>query len=312
MRADAAVNGDTMRLATILVLQLSAAGSLVLAQSSSSPELSPHDEWNRKLAESQDRDPYWLDHEGQRREPFQIFDNLYYVGLQRVGAHLLTTSEGLILIDATFDNLAYQLLDNIRKLGFDPADIRYIICTHAHHDHASGVKRIQQASGAQVVMAAGDWVLMEGAETSQRFRFPSVPRGIVAREGDSITLGETTIQFFLTPGHTPGVLTMRYDVHDGENTYRALTFGGPGTNFQGVNRAEMFLRSLEKLQAMDGVEVHIPPHPFLNDEFEKAKKLKARKAGEPHPFVDPEEFQAFLESLVGRGKEKLAREKERK
>ncbi len=201
--------------ATIVVLQCSLAGAVLAAQAGSSPELSPLHEWNRRLAESQKRNPYWLDHEGQRREPFQIFDNLYYVGLQRVGAHLLTTSDGLILIDTTFDNLAYQVLDNIRKVGFDPADIRYIICTHAHIDHAGGVKRIQEASGARVVMAEGDWGLMEVAETSETFRFPSVPREIVAREGDSITVGDTTIQLYLTPGHTPGVLTMRYDVLDG-------------------------------------------------------------------------------------------------
>ena len=298
--------------ATIVVLLCSLAASVSSAQAIRQGTLSPLEEWNRKLAESQNRDPYWLDHEGQRREPFQIFDNLYYVGLQRVGAHLLTTSDGLILIDATFDNLAYQVLDNIRKLGFDPEDIRYIICTHAHIDHAGGVKRIQEASGAQVVMAQGDWDLMEAAETSESFRFPSVPRGIVAREGDSITLGDTTLQLFLTPGHTPGVLTMRYDVHDGEKSYRALTFGGPGLNFQGVERAEMFLRTIDKLRAMEGVEVHIPPHPFLNDEFEKAAKLKARKPGDRHPFVEPREFQEFLENLAERGRQKLAREKEQK
>ncbi len=74
----------------------------------------------------------------------------------------------------------------------------------------------------------------------------------------------------------------------------------------------MFPRTIYKLRAMKGVEVHIPPHPFLNDEFEKAEKLKARKPGEAHPFVAPAEFRAFLESLAESGKEKLAREKARK
>src|SRR5262249_1892353 len=89
--------------------------------------------------------------EAQAMKPFKIFDNVSYVGLKEYGSYLITTSQGLILIDATFDHTAPLILDNIRTLGFDPKNVKYLLITHAHGDHADGTKVIKDATGARVV-----------------------------------------------------------------------------------------------------------------------------------------------------------------
>ena len=239
-------------------------------------------------------------------EPFQVFDNLYYVGIFRVSAHLLSTSEGLILIDTTFDEDADTVLENIRKVGFDPKDIKYILVTHAHGDHVGGARRIQEATGATVGMARKDWELLESRERSGS---PIPKRDWVVKEGDTLTLGDTTLKFYVTPGHTPGVLSMTYTVYDQGKPYKALTFGGPGLNFRGVENAELFLDSVKRLLALKNMQVSIPPHAKLNDGFAKARALAKRKPGDPHPFVTPGELKSWLESLGEQAQGKLDLEK---
>jgi glyoxylase-like metal-dependent hydrolase (beta-lactamase superfamily II) len=93
----------------------------------------------------------------QRDRPFKIFDNVYYVGLHNVSSYLVVTSAGLVLIDATNPETADVVLDCIRKAGFNPADIKYILVTHAHADHFGGAPRVQRESGAPIGMSADDW-----------------------------------------------------------------------------------------------------------------------------------------------------------
>src|SRR5688572_20344310 len=99
--------------------------------------------------------------EAQRKEPFQLFDNVYYVGLQTVSAYLVTTSEGAVLIDAGYAQTADWLIDSVRKVRVDPATIKYVFVTHSHQDHAGGAARIKQLSGARVGLSAEDWDVLE-------------------------------------------------------------------------------------------------------------------------------------------------------
>jgi metallo-beta-lactamase class B len=124
----------------------------------------------------------------------KIFDNLWYVGPGYVSVWLLETSDGLILFDSAAEPYVDHVLDNIRLAGFDPRDIKYILISHGHLDHFGGAARIQEISGARVVAMAEDWELIEqvgsrpGRDGGPPPRVPA--RDMVARDGDTITLGE--------------------------------------------------------------------------------------------------------------------------
>jgi metallo-beta-lactamase class B len=233
----------------------------------------------------------------QSRAPFQIFDNLYYVGIDAVSAYLVTTSDGHVLIDTLFADSADQLLDNVRALGFDPEDVEYIFVSHGHGDHAAGAPRVQEVTGAGVGMAAEDWAMT--GETPD----------MVIADGESITLGDTTFTFYVTPGHTPGVLSMQFPVRDGDRTHTAFMFGGMGLNFSGVDRTEMYLASVRRVRQMDGIEVSVTNHEGAGQIFARADRLAARRAGDPHPFVDPDGFYAWLDQLETNGEAKLGEER---
>lgn len=237
------------------------------------------------------------DFNAQTRDAFRIFDNLYYVGVDLVSAYLITTSEGLIVIDTLFAASHDTLMSNIRAMGFDPADVEYIFVSHGHGDHAEGAPLLKAATSARLGMAAADWDM-----TGQ-------PRDMVITDGQSVTLGDTTIRFYVTPGHTLGVLSMAFPVRDGDRTHNAFMFGGMGLNFSGVDRAEMYLASVDRIQAMEGIEVNITNHESAGEIFARADRLARRRPGDPHPFVDPAGFYAWLDTLEENAEAKLVEER---
>lgn len=250
-----------------------------------------------------------IDSTEQRHEPFQVFDNLYYVGLEWVSAWLLRTSDGLVLIDALYGDYVEHLLDSVRRLGFDPADIHTILVTHAHFDHLGGAPAVRAISGARIGMTAADWAMND--ENARLGTGGAVPleHDLVLDEGEVLDFGDTRIECFVTPGHTPGVLSLRFPVRDGEHTYTAFVFGGVGLNFSGVERTEAYLASVRRLQALNGIEVNVPNHPGMGRVFERAAALARRAPGESHPFVDPEGFRAWTEQLLENGRRKLEDER---
>ena len=108
--------------------------------------------------------------------PFQIFDNVYYVGTEHVSSYLITTPGGLVLIDATNADTADSLLDNVRQLGFDPSQIEYVFITHPHDDHYGGAARIKEATGATIGMSGEDWEFLEQRERRADQPLTSGPR----------------------------------------------------------------------------------------------------------------------------------------
>ena len=233
----------------------------------------------------------------QSREPFKIFDNLYYVGIDTVSAYLVTASDGLMLIDTTFADSADMVLANVRTLGFDPTDIEYVFVSHGHGDHSAGALRIKEVTGARVGMTREDWAMTR------------MPTDLVIADGESITLGDTTFRFYVTPGHTPGVLSMEFSVHDGNRTHKAFMFGGMGLNFSGVDRTEMYLASVRRVQAMGGIEISVTNHEGAGQVFARADRLATRAVGDSHPFVDPEGFTDWLEDLERNAEAKLEDER---
>ncbi len=242
----------------------------------------------------------------QRVAPFQVFDNLYYVGAKWVSAWVLETDQGLILFDSLYGELTDFVTDGMEELGLNPDDIRYVIVTHAHYDHIGGARRIQQDFGAVVIMTGADWNMTDEPAVFQEYRKPI--RQLTASDGSSLNLGSTRLHFFETPGHTPGVLSTRFTVYDNGYPHEAFMFGGVGLNFSGVARANMYIDSVQRIQAMEGIEVNIPNHQSSGEVFARYDLLKQRKEGAPHPFVDPDGFTSWLDTLLTKAQAKLSEE----
>lgn len=253
-----------------------------------------------------------LTESGQNAQPvpaFKIFDNVYYIGNDFVSSYLITTSRGLIMIDALYGPYTSQAIDSIRKLGFDPKQIKYVLCTHAHYDHVGGASLLQSLTGARIGMTAADWELLESDRKAGRLRHEAPARDLVIKDGEVLTLAHTRVKFYVTPGHTPGVLSLEFTVQDGERSYRAFMFGGVGLNFDGVHRTEQYLASVRRIRALGNIDVNLANHPAAGQILQRAERLRVRKPGEPHPFVAPGEFQSWLNELETGAERKLAQEK---
>tara|TARA_B100000945_G_C20363546_1_gene588400 strand:- start:54 stop:887 length:834 start_codon:yes stop_codon:yes gene_type:complete len=246
------------------------------------------------------------DLDNERVAPFQVFDNLYYVGARTVSAWLLESDQGLILFDSLYGELTALAINSIRDLGFDPDDIRYLIVSHAHYDHVGGARRFQEEFGAVVMMTEADWNMV--AEPAIDQEYPKPIRHLSASDGSTLNLGRTRLRFFQTPGVTPGVLSTRFTVYDNGYPHDAFLFGGAGLNFSGSDRTELYISSVERIMQLEGIEVNIPNHPDVADVFERYEILQERQDGDPHPFVDPESWNAWLDLLLLGAQAKLERE----
>ena len=258
--------------------------------------------------------------EYQKVAPFKVFDNLYYVGPGFVSVWLVQTTDGLILLDTAQEPYVDHVLDGIRKMGFDPKSIRYILVSHGHLDHFGGAARIQQASGARVGMLVEDWDAMEMAARPTANRPEALPipkRDLVVKEGDTLTLGNTTLKLYKMPGHTAGSVSAEFTVFDSGRPYKAFMFGGPGPR-GGVAGAEQFLESANRLVKMEGIQMAVANHSWLNDfhypgggVFERAQKLAQRRPGDPHPFVDPTAWNLWARQVQEGAVRNLQQEKQK-
>jgi metallo-beta-lactamase class B len=250
--------------------------------------------------------------------PFKVFDNLYHVGPGYVDAWLIPTSAGIIMIDTAEEPFVDHVIDNIRTLGFDLKDIKYILISHGHLDHFGGAARIQEASGARVGATEEDWQMIEQAgRTPGRGGGPSprVPkRDMVIKEGDNLTLGATTLKFHHHPGHTPGVLSAEFTVNDNGTPHKAFWQGGGGSR-GGLSGAQQAMETARRLGELQGVEVFVMIHSWLpypnGGVFERAQLLAKRKHGDPNPFVDPASFAEYVQRNQANAARTLEEEKKK-
>lgn len=223
--------------------------------------------------------------------PFKVFDNIFYVGTDHVSSYLITTTDGLVLIDATNAKAADGVLENIRTLGFDASRIKYVFITQAHQDHYGGAPRIKAATGATIGMSDPDMRFLEQKKLRpnhpeyQWSTDPAPPRDLVINDGTVIKVGSAVFKFHLTPGHTPGSLSMEYTAHDGDRRYRVLTPGGLGFSY-GPEWNEAYITSTELLKRAGPWDVVLSNHPFMMPVhlFERMHNVDRARPG-PHPLA---------------------------
>ena len=230
-------------------------------------------------------------------EPVKVFDNLYFVGQSAYTAWAVTTSEGIIVIDPLFEySVADEVAGGLTKLGLDPAQIKYVIVSHAHRDHVAGAQYLQQRFGASVIMSEADWKLLE----TDMGGWPKATRDMVATDGQTLTVGDTTLTFYLTPGHTLGTISTIIPLKDGGRSHVAALWGGTGFNWQrGSPRYitperpadfwyEIYSNSAKRLRdiaATAGADVILSNHPGYDASDVNLPAMGTRRAGEPHPYV---------------------------
>ena len=224
-------------------------------------------------------------------DPAKVFDNLYFVGGKIHSSWALTTSEGIIILDTIFPYNSEELIvGGLKRLGLDPEDIKYVIIAHAHGDHIGGAEMLQARYGARVVMGGPDWRLVE--TYPNRYKTMAPKRDIVATDGMTITLGDTTVTLWETPGHTPGTLSFTFTVRDNGRPVNVAYSGGTAFNFvnntpdPGIQNFEAYIESQRHIAAQaatTGATVLLSNHTEFDNAVNKNRMLAGRGDG-PHPY----------------------------
>lgn len=232
--------------------------------------------------------------------PFTIAGNLHYVGTETVSAFLLTTPQGHVLIDGILAQSVPQIIGNIKALGFDIADVKYLLNTHAHIDHAGGLAGLQRASGAQMIASAADRPFLEAGAIdhgpTKGNAFPPVRVDRVIGDGAKVALGGTTLTAHLTPGHSPGCTSWSTTVTAADGASRSVflhcsaTVAGQSLvpeAYPGMVAA--FRGSFAKVKAMQA-DIFLGNH---DNVFGLKDKRNRQLAGDANAFVDAGELQRF-------------------
>jgi len=222
-------------------------------------------------------------------EPVKLFDNVYAVGNSETAVYALTSSEGIVLLDAGFENKAESVLvPQLQKLGLDPARVKYILLGHGHADHFGGSKYFQDKYGTKIATTAADWDLINAPARGGGGAKPA--KDVVLAEGQPFKFGDLTITPIEIPGHTPGSLAFIFPVKDKGQTRTAGLFGGTvlTTGILMTDALKQYIQSiahyLETAKKMN-VDVELQNHPIFDGMPEKLAKLKSAKASDPNPFV---------------------------
>jgi metallo-beta-lactamase class B len=238
-------------------------------------------------------------------EPFRIVGNIHYVGAVNIASYLITTPQGHILIDTGMSEMHDGIKRSVETLGFKLADIKIMLSSHAHFDHIDGHALMQRATGAQVMAMRGDAEALESGHDSSALGaigWEPVRIARVLRDGDTVSLGGTTLRAVHAPGHTQGATTWITGVEDGGRKYTVAFLGGTLPN-GGValfnnprhkNVIEDTRRTLKTLRAEKQPDIVLVGHPQAM--FAKTAD-RVRKGERPHPLLNGAE--AWTKALEG-------------
>ncbi len=239
-------------------------------------------------------------------EPFRMIGNTYYVGNQYVGCFLIDSGDGLILIDTAMPCFTYQLFESIRKVGYDPRDIKLILLSHAHYDHIGAARIVKEYTGAKmyigreelpVLTEKKEYILTEGHE------YADFDVDGFYQEEQPIRLGNVVIRTLFTPGHTEGTYSFIFEQTEDGKVYQCGLMGGIGVVTMldeilkqhplPLHLRQDYIHSLERLKTIP-VDVVIPSHPDQIDLF----SIKSQH-GE-NPYIDTERWQKLLDKWIAR------------
>jgi metallo-beta-lactamase class B len=223
----------------------------------------------------------------------KAFDQFYYLGINTVSAWALDTRDGIVLFD-TLNNAAeaaQYIEGGLKRVGLDPARIKYIVITHAHADHYGGAKYLQEKYRAQVLMSDIDWNLLQQNTAGGASTAAPPTRDMAIADGQLLNVGGAILRFYLTPGHTPGTISTLFPVTDRGRAHVISFIGGTGLNMVkepskgGGKVLRDSLLKFAKLSYSAGADVLICSHPFLDDSWLKAKLINDGKAAKTSPWV---------------------------
>ena len=236
--------------------------------------------------------------------PYRVIGNIYYVGTNKIAQFLIVTSAGNILLDSGFEASVPQLRENIETLGFRYADTKLLLTSHAHIDHVQAHALVRQQTGATVVASALDAPFIEAGGKGEPtydgvYDWTPCPVDRRVNDGDTVTLGDTTLTAHLTPGHTPGATTWTMNVDDGGKSLAVLFFPSanvnPGVHLIGNAKYPRIAADFEhSFATWRGLACDV----FLADHGEfygmSAKRDRQRAGAATNPFLDPEGYRRFV------------------
>src|SRR5271169_2321723 len=158
--------------------------------------------------------------------PHKVIGNVYYVGTASLASFLVTTPQGHILINSTYERNVPVIQKSVEQLGFKFSDIKILLGSHAHGDHMEGDAMVKQLSGAQVMAMAEDVPALQAMKPGGKPH----PIDKILHDGDEVSLGGTTLVAHLTPGHTPGCTSWTMKVREGGKSYDVVIIGSVGVN----------------------------------------------------------------------------------
>ena len=243
----------------------------------------------------------------EKHEPFRMIGNIYWVGHTEVGAFIIRTSDGLILMDTTSTEQSHWVKENIEKLGFQMSDIKIILNSHTHEEHMGGIPMFQELTGARFIaskLAAEEMAVggrtdfrEDGSQQYTPFRTDQI-----IEDGGKVTLSDVTLTARLTPGHTKGCTTWTMTTEEDGRKYEAVFFCGMAT--AGIDRApllnnpkypnivEDYQRSFRLLRSLP-CEVFLYARASTINLHEKQARLE--RSEKPNPFIDPAGCREYID-----------------
>lgn len=234
--------------------------------------------------------------------PYRIIGNLYYVGTNYLASFLIVTPAGDVLINPDYVQSVPVIRRNVERLGFRFTDIRIILISHAHDDHAAGCALAKKLSGARLMVMDADVPVIESGGGHDfhylHQHWPPAKVDRVLHDGDQVRLGGAVLIAHLTPGHTKGCTTWTMVVRDRGRAYHVVIVGSPNVNpgykLVGNRRYPQIASDYEKTFR---VLASLPCDIFLGAHgvyYDMDAKLKRLRAGEPNPFIDPEGYRDYV------------------
>jgi metallo-beta-lactamase class B len=238
-------------------------------------------------------------------EPFKIAGNIYYVGASDITSYLITTPKGHILIDSGFLETVSQIRQNVAKLGFKFEDIKILLNSHAHYDHAGGLAELKRLTKAKLLLSEADSGLMarggkDDPNFGDRFPFEPAPVDETFRDGKTVKLGGATLTANITAGHTKGCTTWTTTASEDRRKYNVIfvcSTSAPG--YKLIKNAAYheivsdYERTFARLKKMK-VDIFLGSHGAIFGLEAKASALRTRPAA--NPFIDPAGYREYLQT----------------